>query len=403
MIQITQPIFLWALAGLAIPIGIHLLSRKEGKVVKMGSLRHLRETSTQQFKGIKLNELVLLALRCLLTILFVGMLAGFHWKDTRPKRWVLVERGLENQHQVKVITDSLMSNGYEWRWLQSGFPSQEQTSFVEPNFWKIILELENENLASAIVFSRSKIKNFSGLRAAMTPEVTWISILAEPNQFVLQAVKKDNQFLVRQGFASSDKIYFETKMVSSLADSIEASPIKKLKITIVQDEGRVEDFQIIRAALNAIQETIPVEFLITEITPSQSPGSADWIFWLADSDIPNFDSVKSVVLKPQPSNLLIRQKNSTQWVIGKRLTIDVARKENLTLQLASLLLADHALTNKLEQFDNRMLPDSVIVSGAGDASTLKVGILPQPPNQYLIIFFLLVLITERIVAYARKQ
>ncbi|MBP9924506.1 MAG: BatA domain-containing protein, partial [Cyclobacteriaceae bacterium] len=75
MIQFAQPIFLWALTALAIPIGIHLLSRKEGKVVKMGSLRHLRETSTQQFKGIKLNELLLLALRCLLIILFVGLLA----------------------------------------------------------------------------------------------------------------------------------------------------------------------------------------------------------------------------------------------------------------------------------------------------------------------------------------
>jgi hypothetical protein len=51
MIQFAQPIFLWALTALAVPIGIHLLSRKEGKVVKMGSLRHLRETSTQQFKG----------------------------------------------------------------------------------------------------------------------------------------------------------------------------------------------------------------------------------------------------------------------------------------------------------------------------------------------------------------
>jgi hypothetical protein len=76
MIQFAQPIFLWALTALAVPIGIHLLSRKEGKVVKMGSLRHLRETSTKQFKGIKLNELLLLALRCLLIILFVSLLAG---------------------------------------------------------------------------------------------------------------------------------------------------------------------------------------------------------------------------------------------------------------------------------------------------------------------------------------
>lgn len=403
MIQFAQPIFLWALAGLAIPIGIHLLSRKEGKVVKMGSLRHLRETSTQQFKGIKLNELLLLALRCLLIILFVSLLAGFHWKDKRAKRWVLVEHGLENQQQVKKIMDSLVSDGYEFRWLQSGFPSQEKSSLEEPNYWKLISELKNENLESAIVFSQSKMKNFSGFRAAMPKEVTWISIPAEPKQFVLHAVKKDNQFLVRQGHASSDKIHFETQHVSSLPDSIVAASMRRITISVVHDDAHVQDLQIIRASLHAIQETIPVEFSINEITPAQSITSADWIVWLSDSDAPGFDSTKSVVLKTQSSNELISKENSNQWTINKRLTIDAARKENLTLQLASLLLADPTLTSELEQYDNRMLPDSVIASGIGNELTSKAGLLPHAPNRYLIFFFLIVLLAERIIAYVRKQ
>ena len=64
--QFAQPIFLWALAGLSVPIAIHLLSKKEGKVIRLGSLRHVREKSTQQFKSIRLNEWLLLALRCLI-------------------------------------------------------------------------------------------------------------------------------------------------------------------------------------------------------------------------------------------------------------------------------------------------------------------------------------------------
>ncbi len=403
MIQFAQPIFLWALAGLAVPIGIHLLSRKEGQVVKMGSLRHLRETSTKQFKGIKLNELLLLALRCLLIILFVSLLAGFHWKDKGAKRWVLIEHGLENQQQIKTITDSLVSDGYEWRWLQPGFPAQEQKSKIEPNYWKLISELKNENLESAIVFSRSKMKNFSGFRAAMPQEVTWISIPTEPSKFILQAVKKENQFLVRQGYASSEKISFETQQVNSLPDSIGETSMRKINISIVHDDAHAEDLQIIRASLRAIQETIPVELSLKEITPAQYIASADWVVWLSDSDVPMFDSTKSVVLKPKLSNNLISEENSNQWTINKRLTIDVARKENLTLKLASLILVDPALTRILEQHDPRTLPDSVIVSGIGNELTLKAGLLPQAPNRYLIFFFLIILLTERIIAYARKQ
>lgn len=190
MIQFVQPIFLWALTALAVPIGIHLLSRKEGRVVKMGSLRHLRETSTQQFKGIKLNELLLLALRCLLIILFVGLLAGFQWNNKDAKRWVLVESGLENHPQVKSVTDSLEADGFEWYWLQRGFPLREQRQVSEINYWSVINDLNNENVSRAIVFSRSAIKNFSGMRPEMDSVITWISIPSEPNEFVLRALKK---------------------------------------------------------------------------------------------------------------------------------------------------------------------------------------------------------------------
>lgn len=62
----TQPLFLWTLAGAFIPIAIHLLSRKEGKVVKVGSLRHMEESNTSRFKSIRLNETLLLLARCLM-------------------------------------------------------------------------------------------------------------------------------------------------------------------------------------------------------------------------------------------------------------------------------------------------------------------------------------------------
>lgn len=50
MMQLTQSVWLWGLMALALPIAIHLLSRKEGRVVPVGSLRHLRETTSQQFR-----------------------------------------------------------------------------------------------------------------------------------------------------------------------------------------------------------------------------------------------------------------------------------------------------------------------------------------------------------------
>src|SRR5882757_3378294 len=104
---IANPIFLWALAGLSVPVTIHLLSRKEGKILKLGSLRHVQETSTQQFRGIRLNEIVLLLLRCALIAIFSLMLAGIFLAASNNLKWVLVEKGLEGQQRISTMIDSL--------------------------------------------------------------------------------------------------------------------------------------------------------------------------------------------------------------------------------------------------------------------------------------------------------
>ncbi|MBK7650056.1 MAG: BatA domain-containing protein [Flammeovirgaceae bacterium] len=403
MIQFAQPIFLWALTALAVPIGIHLLSRKEGKVVKMGSLRHLRETSTQQFKGIKLNELLLLALRCLLIVLFVGLLAGFQWSSTDAKKWVLIEPGLENHPRVKQAIDSLEEEGFEGRWLQHGFPLLEQQQVSEVNYWRAIDDLNNEKLTQGIVFSKSAIKNFDGMRPEIDSVITWISITAEPNEFVLQALKKnENQFLIRKGMTTSENISFTTEQALALPDSLVAEPIRKIKISIVSDELHAPDVQILKAALNAIQLTLPIEFKIQDSKKLEA--STDWVFWFSDRLIPANDSTNIVAIRPKTVNQLITKQKVNQWIINKRLTVDVARHENLSLQLAELMLADSKLTTRLNRYDKRVLPDSIIFSGSKKTeSVLKAGMIAPSPNKFVLLLFLLVLIVERITAYAKKQ
>src|SRR5690349_19991703 len=99
--KIADPILLWTLGGLAIPIAIQLLSRKEGRVLKLGSLRHVQGTSTQQFRGIRLNEVPLLVVRCILIGLFCFIVAGLFFAGARETKWVVVEKGLDQQPRIR--------------------------------------------------------------------------------------------------------------------------------------------------------------------------------------------------------------------------------------------------------------------------------------------------------------
>src|SRR5687767_2711962 len=109
-----NPIWLWGLTGILIPIGIHLLSRKEGRTIKIGSVRHLENTHTKQFKSLRLNEILLLVLRCLLITILVFLLSGLHIKGTKKKglQWLLVEKGLEHEPEFSLLIDSLQRNEF---------------------------------------------------------------------------------------------------------------------------------------------------------------------------------------------------------------------------------------------------------------------------------------------------
>src|SRR5258707_10816615 len=123
-----NPAYLFALAGLVIPVVIHFLSRKEGKVIKLGSVRHVVETSTQQFKGIKLNEIILLLLRCAMVTVFSLLLSGLRCSYQGKEKWTIVEKGLAGLPHLQSVLDSLKNDGYSLRLLANGFPDLKDSS-----------------------------------------------------------------------------------------------------------------------------------------------------------------------------------------------------------------------------------------------------------------------------------
>lgn len=404
MIQFAQPVFLWALTALAVPIGIHLLSRKEGKVIKIGSLRHLHETSTQQFRGIRLNEILLLTLRCLLLTLFVFMLSGLHWKDEGAQHWVLVEEGLQQHPKVKAQTDSLAANGFDVHVWQKGFPTPDENNTSEDiNHWQLLHDLADKNLERAIVFSESKAEDFNGLRISAPSFVTWISIPAKNNQFVAYAIKDEGNLLVRQGYSQSDKTYFETKLQQTAPDSVEVMQQKTISVFVAYDADYERDSKIIMASLDAISKTLPVTINVTSGTTEGSLQKADWYIWLSDKKLQAPDSVKIIAMNPHPANELITQTNPTAWALNKKLTVEIARKENLVVKLATLIVPQKEFSTSVAKNDRRILADSIVMAGITPAFLNGEEKSEASVAWWLAVLFLLVLIVERIVAYTRNQ
>lgn len=125
--QFSYPIGLLALAGLIIPLIIHLWNVKQGKTIKIGSIALLGESSRASSKSFRINDRLLLLLRCLLLALLVFLLAQPYLKKNilanSKNGWILIDKAIFQQvfNLNKKTIDSLVKKGYEIHDFNVGF------------------------------------------------------------------------------------------------------------------------------------------------------------------------------------------------------------------------------------------------------------------------------------------
>ncbi len=403
----SNPLYLFALAGLTIPIAIHLLSRKEGKVIKLGSVRHVVETSTQQFKGIKLNELILLALRCAMIIVFSLLLSELQCTNQRNEKWVIVEKDLKGLSDLYSILDSSEGKGYSTHLLANGFPELKDSSntSIEINYWQLVEELKQKNLSDAIVFSKNNINHFKGLRSTLPENIRWISEPSPPFDFPVRAVRiSSDSVSLLTGHSAFNKTYFTTQKIGANACLIAITPLDTIKIALVSDAEFNYDHKIIKAALLAIEKLLTVKIVLIETDPTKaSTNPTDWCLWLSSKKLERQIAENIIRFELQASNELIVQKSLNQWIITKRLNQDVALHHNLTMQLATLLLPEKKMEEKININDQRMVSDSLAWDRRNSDKEIQASIHTGSSDSYLIILLLALLFIERVLAYQRNQ
>ncbi|HTL09077.1 MAG TPA: BatA domain-containing protein, partial [Chitinophagaceae bacterium] len=117
MLQLLQPIWLYALTGLLVPVAIHLWNQRPGKTLLVGSIALISANTLAKTKKIRISEWWLLLLRCLLLAAVAFALAGPLWqRKAMPseKGWVLLPTATAAaayQH-FKGRIDSLLAAGY---------------------------------------------------------------------------------------------------------------------------------------------------------------------------------------------------------------------------------------------------------------------------------------------------
>ena len=263
MFQLLQPIWLFALAGLSIPVIIHLWNQRPGKTLRVGSVALVTENALSHKKSIKLTELLLLLLRCLLLSCIAFALASPLWKrpaNNTSKGWVLMSRNdlATAYHHFKPAVDSLLHTGMEFHYFEEGFAKENienalqtapDTLSVKQPSYRSIAALLNTRAGATLplyIFTDNYLRNFSGIRSAVSLNMHWFTYMAD------------------------------TIHVKRMADT------STIRITIFS-RANANDARYLKAALDAIQQFSKRNIITKVVTAvADIPQQQDWLFWLAD-------------------------------------------------------------------------------------------------------------------------
>ena len=425
-----QPSYLWALLAIAIPIAIHLWSRKKVRTIRVGSTQYITETKSKQSNSIQLNEFWLLALRCLIIGLLVFILAEPHFSKTPTQEEIAyvfepallaTEDGRSRFIQIPEEGRRLLSAGFpEWQADDDNITVNEV-----PNYWQLAQQIDEIAADSIVVFTHAFAKAVKGKRPLLNKNINWIQVDVEnPVSEPLVAIaKKDSVDIVSVESDASKLAFAKSKIsLSEIAfnankDSIEISTERGLQLVAVQNQkalnltiiyNKDEDEQRIymEAAFRAIQKYTDREVKVNAIGSSENINlnGSDYLVVLSDSDYPDIE-IRSLIFQPDDlSHTLISPGNTpTVSFLTKRLSPQIVMEDRFVEQLLEWMQLDQELDKIIEALDKRAVSINELQTRVSAEKTSVKRTVEADMSPPLWIVLLLLIVGERLVASIRKQ
>ena len=330
MFQFLNPIWLFAAAAVAIPVAIHLWNIRPGKVLKVGSISLMDAASRKSSRSLKLLDIPLLIMRCLLLVVLALLLAAPLWQkrlqSTKVKGWVLIPKETlqEAYPKFKSRIDSLTNAGYEFHYFDRGFPKSDlkqilanakdsiaNASTKQVNYWGLINQLDTVVTPAlpVYVFTPNQANYFKGQKPEVALNLHWQTYTAKDstNTWIQGAwFNSNNTIRVVQGnskpsgttytnadIKSGNSLYNVTinngRATVSLKNGDQQQVVvdtTTLQIAVYADNNI--DAGYLKASLQAVSQFTHRKISIKQYADANAiPAGQSWLFWLSEKSINN--------------------------------------------------------------------------------------------------------------------
>lgn len=428
-----NPTYLWALLGLAVPIAIHLWSKKEGRTIKIGSIQLLQESDPKQTSNLKLNEIWLLLLRLLAITILVLILAEPQLKHEGEKVPItyIVEPSLLNFDEVNAIIDTLAEGGAVIKLLEPDFPEYQKdlqySSAEVPNYWQLASKMQDLDIDSIVVFTNAFQSGIKGKRPQISKNINWV--ILDPgtsSERFVYATSFENNVELISAKVDSENLGFEKKtlpissedfLLNEQKDSITISasgkeyklPLKtadSLSVFIYYEEDFSAGMKYIEASFAALSKYLerPIEITTAQESNDFDPEKYSAVIWLSESPV---ERSEAALLRYKPDSLansiITASLLEDEYYLTGRLNSENVLEQHLPEKLFPMLNLHPDFQENVQQYDRRVMDKNEFlpvqtagVSGKGFSEVTDL-------TKYLWLLLLALLVAERGLAYYRKQ
>ena len=332
-----NPIALFGLLGIGMPILIHLLSKKKREEVFFGSVQFLEPSESPAARSITLSQWWLLLLRILLIGLVVLLIAQPIFEKDGNEPLVFIEKQIIADSTYREIIDPLMENSYIPFSIDD---SQDNRSF---NSYNSFIEYLNALEDSIIVYSKSRMRDFRGSTIPIAANIDW-KILASRNfqeekdtvvfrEGVNQMTWKNKEGFSEVSFKNLSAIEYQSDIlnlyIGSSQNSLATQRDFRKIIEKIDDEWPLK--------VNFLEQKEDADWLIMIDTILTGPSKSGRIFW--ETRMGNLDMIK---LSPRI------------WKVNGKLTGENLLRSNFIMGLSNICI--ESIIPITEYTENRYQP-----------------------------------------------
>lgn len=422
-----NPLYLWSMLGILIPIAIHLWSRQKVVTIKVGSTKLLQESEPKQTSTIRLNELWLLFLRILTILLLSLILSEPQLKSTEKNSSLIyvIEPSLIQSQQLESFLGDILEENI--RVFCTEFPELKNynAAVLEndiPNYWQLAIEMNALPADSVIVLTKGLVSGLKGRRPVVAPHINWTVLNSdEESEHVVQANKKGDSLELLTVLSNAAELKYEKKILPATSseviynssndsvvvneNSYKLRQDETINILIVFEANFVREQQYIRAAYKAIAKLLkrPISLHSRVNADVIDLETYDASIWLGVKPIAGIKN--TLIFKPDSlaTDLIEPGTTENQYFLTDFLNSENSVKAHLAEKLLHLLQLNEELNKKNRAYDKRVVAAEELkpVSSEKIKTTLQASLVDISP--WLWMLLLLILCVERIIAKYRRQ